>query len=63
MFIVIAIIYFGGRMLKEYLDDVEIRNEAIKRGWDEYPSSTGTRDIKTNKKCYTSPTTGKKTLF
>ena len=61
--VLIAIVYFGYKLLKEAKDDADIREQCRRQGHDTYPSSTGLRDMKTGKRCYVDPRTGKKTLF
>lgn len=49
---IIAIIYILYQVLKEKKVDSEVKNAARKNGQDWYASSTGIRDIKTNKKVW-----------
>ncbi len=49
MIILIAIIYFGYQLIKETNEDIEMRQWAINKGYDSYPSNTGLRDVRTNK--------------
>lgn len=49
---VIAVIYVGYKLIKEWADDVEMRNIAKKKGWDTYASSTGLKYTDTNEKYY-----------
>ena len=63
MILLIAILYFGYHIIKELIQDAEIRNTCRNQGHDTYPSSTGLRDMKTGKRCYVNPRTGEKTLF
>lgn len=49
MFILIAIIYFGYQLIKETNEDIKMRQWAISKGYDSYPSNTGLRDVRTNK--------------
>ena len=48
--IVLAIIVIGGRLIKEWLDDMDVRQDAVSRGLDYYASSTGLRYVDNNKK-------------
>ena len=63
MILLIAILYFGYKLANEAIQDAEIKNTCRSKGYDTYPSSTGLRDMKTGKRCYVDPRTGKKTLF
>ena len=48
--IVIAIIYFSIKGLKNYFDDIDMRNFSVKNGLDFYASSSGLRSTKTGKR-------------
>ena len=58
MMILIAIIYFGYQLIKETNQDIEMRQWAISKGYDSYPSSTGLRDVRTNKPYVSRPRQG-----
>lgn len=49
---ILAVIYVGYKLIKEWLDDVEMRDIARKNGWDTYASSTGLKYTDTNEKYY-----------
>ncbi len=58
MMILIAIIYFGYQLIKETNQDIEMRQWAISKGYDSYPSNTGLRDVRTNKPYVSKPRQG-----
>ena len=60
---IIAVIYVGYRLIKEWLDDVEMRNIAKKNGWGTYPSSTGLKYTDTNEKYYGSKRYYKENIY
>lgn len=47
---VLAVIYVGYKLIKEWLNDVEMRDISRKNGWDTYASSTGLKYTDTNEK-------------
>lgn len=47
--IILAIIVIGGRLFKEWLDDIEVREHAKRIGLNYYASSTGLRYVDDNK--------------
>ena len=63
MILLIAILYFGYKLIKEAAEDAQVKSQCKSKGYDTYPSSTGLRDMKTGKRCYVNPRTGEKTLF
>ncbi len=63
MLIVIAIIYFGIKLIGEAIEDSQMKEWSKQQGFDTYASSTGLKDIKTGKHCYIDPITKKKTLW
>ena len=63
MILFLAILYFGYHLIKESIEDVQMRDTCRSQGFDTYPSKTGMRDVKTNRRCYVNPRTGKKTFF
>lgn len=50
--IVLAILYYGYHLIKEAMDDAEMRNWARSKGYDTYSSRTGMRYTDTNEKYY-----------
>lgn len=63
MIIAIGLIYFAIKALSEWNTDFDLRQDAINKGYDSYSSSTGLRDIKTEKHVYYDASTGKKTMW
>ncbi len=63
MIILIGIIYVLYQLIKAAGEDAEIKRWCQSKGYDTYPSSTGLRDVKTDKHCYVDPMTGEKTLW
>jgi len=54
MIIVLAIIIIGYHLIKDAMDDAEMRGWARSKGYDTYPSRTGMRYTDTNEKYYSS---------
>ena len=54
MIMLIAIVWFGYLLIKESMEDTEMRSEAARRGYKTYYSNTGERLVSTNQK-YTRP--------
>ena len=52
MLIVIGIVYVLYQVIKVACEDSYVKDAAIRNGMDWYASSTGIRDIKTNKKVF-----------
>jgi hypothetical protein len=63
MLVLIGIIYFGYQIIKAAIDNAEMKEWSKRNGLDFYSSSTGLRDVKTDKRCYIDPITGKKKLW
>ncbi len=63
MLVLIGIIYIIYHLVKEAVEDEQIRQWCARKGYDTYPSSTGMKDMKTGKHCWVNPRTGEKTLW
>ena len=49
---VLAVIFIGWKLIKEWSDDMEMRDIARKNGWDTYAPSTGLKYTDTNEKYF-----------
>jgi hypothetical protein len=63
MLIFIGILYIAYHLIKESLDNAEMKEWSKRNGFDTYSSKTGLRDVKTDRLCYIDPRTGEKKLL